>query len=789
MGLARRSFKDVAMARRFGGGRVLWGLLVLVMMALAVPSRAAAAAPPTAQAERLRQETMQAVKGRLSGALAQYCKDACVIVDVRVDLDEQLGESDDLGFEGVSGSDEGRNLYVARVQVDLQVDDRVTAVNRDRLLTIFRNTLQPLGTVIDIIWKPVTVPQIGTASAREEQLRHLLEQKVAQAVDKVFETYCPETCVLANVAVDGRLVTPDEAAGLPPEELVRDRAGAAILKVDHVDVDVTMDSAMAPEERTRITALLKAKTKFASPLSLEVTAVPFPESFARRQEKDQRQSSDPYGLGKLREMLKLFRELAGTKEILTTNSSKDQSTAETRAQTSSKDAATTDVASHGLNPWQMAAIAALLLALLGLIWFVVQRYGAASRDAKLMMLAAANDQQRQATATGEHAVGLGGQRLSTTQLSETQRREMSQRLRCDELREELTKIFMEQPRVAKETFSRLLLEEGVEETARFVHIFGQMVVFELLGDPNLHRDLTDLSEYYHKSSFSFSPEEELRLLTALRTRVTANEIRLLTRRQSDRFDFLHKLDANQLFNLIVDEKPQVQSIVLTQLDHKRRRAVFELYKGDHKVDLLRELSRADSLPKEFLANVAKVMQKKVASRPEFDTEHLRSSDILLELLEKSDLSEQRALMQNLMATNIEAARAIKLKLVTLDILPYLKDGHLLEIVMGLERDDLLTFLSGTRDNIRALILGKAPDELAESWNEDLANFKAASEQNYRIVEMQIIARIRHLATNGVINIVDINDMIFGKNADAAPVPRRPAQGAPAMTVKPINTAA
>ena len=78
-------------------------------------------------------------------------------------------------------------------------------------------------------------------------------------------------------------------------------------------------------------------------------------------------------------------------------------------------------------------------------------------------------------------------------------------------------MFMEQPKVAKETFSRMIREDGVEFTAKYVNIFGQVVIFELLSDPTLQRDLYELSEFYHRSSFDFSLEEQLELLEKLKT--------------------------------------------------------------------------------------------------------------------------------------------------------------------------------------------------------------------------------------------------------------------------------
>ena len=179
---------------------------------------------------------------------------------------------------------------------------------------------------------------------------------------------------------------------------------------------------------------------------------------------------------------------------------------------------------------------------------------------------------------------------------------------------------------------------------------------------------------------------------------------------------------------------------------------------------MQELCRGEPIPKEFLANIAVVLQRKVTARPEFDVENLRSSEILFDLMDKASLDEQRSLMHNLMRTNPEAARGIKLKLVTVELMPFLKDGHLLEIVLGMEREDLLCFLAGSPEHIRGLLLSKAPPELASSWVEDLENF-TGGEQNYQFVEMKVTSRIRNLAKSGSINLLVLNDLVFGSESE------------------------
>lgn len=311
----------------------------------------------------------------------------------------------------------------------------------------------------------------------------------------------------------------------------------------------------------------------------------------------------------------------------------------------------------------------------------------------------------------------------------------------------------------------MIEEDGVEATSKYVHILGKTVVFELLKDPNYRRSLRELSEYYHKTELEFTPEEEYKLLVNLKTKVTANEIRVASRRSIDAFEFLGKLDVEQVFALLNEETERVQSVVLSQLPSKKRQRVFELFEGAAKTSLMTELCKADAIPRDYLNNVAKVLNKKMTSSAEYDTENLRSNDVLLDLLEKSRLEEQKELILELEKTNSDAARAIKFKLVTVHMLKYIKTGHLLEILLGLDQDELVVFLSGAPDDVSALLLDQAPEELAESWQEELDNLRGVDEMKYRMIEIKILNRIKSLAAAGAINIGEINELIFSNSGE------------------------
>ncbi len=78
----------------------------------------------------------------------------------------------------------------------------------------------------------------------------------------------------------------------------------------------------------------------------------------------------------------------------------------------------------------------------------------------------------------------------------------------------------------------------------------------------------------------------------------------------------------------------------------------------------------------------------------------------------------------------------------------------------MDRDDLITFLAGTQEHIRQLFMSKAPYELTESWLEELNGMGLVDENNYKLVELKVFNKVRNLSNSGVINILDINEMIY-----------------------------
>lgn len=678
-------------------------------------------------AEMVKRKTLK----KANEILNQYCSRECDLVDVVPQLTESIVETTDLGFEVDDDTSPVTTWSVDGVVVRVQIDQKVSQSDVERLEKILKTHLSKFSPQVDLDWVFVESPRIGQANVGKMAMIEQVRTEARRAVQGTFKNYCPSQCVLENISVDGDMLIEEDVQGLPQSQIIRSPSSSQVLRINDIRISVALDQNFSEESRQQILDLLSSRLAFLSPVAVEPNIKAFPESFSQRQDRLRKLTDDPYGLGKLRETLSIFKELAGTKEILTTVDSKQSE--------------------FNKSPldWWMIVGACFIIVLAGLF---VSRLQKAKQEASHMERVAMANTQR-------------GEKVDEVKEDTDLKKGVEKTLLYNSLRDQTLKLIVDSPKVAKETFGRLLREDGVEKTSRYLDILGKVAVFDLLQDPSHRRNLLALSEYYHKSDFILNLDDKIELLQRLKTKFTASEIKVLAKQTSDLFDFLTKLDSTQSFNLIQDESPRIQSIVMAQLESKKRGIVFEMFNGQAKIDLLKELSQSEPIPKDYLANVAKAMQKKIKARPEFDTENLRSNNILLDLIEKADFQAQRELMVNLEDTNPESSRLIKMKLVTIHMLNFFKEGHLLEIFMGMDREDLLIFLGNVDTQLSRMIISKAPEDLAESWREDLQLFSQPDYTKYRVVEMQVLEKIRNLASNGAINLLEINDLLYGTSVD------------------------
>jgi flagellar motor switch protein FliG len=747
-------------------------MMIFTFIPLLVGS-ALAAGPSTLDVKKRGEQQVRQV---LEPLVNQYCREQCQIIHVETEVDLAVDDLTAPGFE-----EGGRaTLAPAAARVKMLVDENLGSQTRNKILALFKEHLDQLDYPVQVEPRITRFPQPASSTYRVAELRARVVRDIRASIQGMLTQFCAEHCVLGDFDVQTEAVNPEDVDYASSQEYFQD--GPAAIRVKGVKAVVMTDQALPPEEAAGMVEMVKLKVSpyrnsevlaqsMRFPKNLQMMAgaqVPWAQgrSPASSDGKESREIKDQKELREARDS----RETRESKELKDSTESRNQTTNQTlRQQNDSSDVRKErvehyekiervengDAVQAVLDKFKLYGII-LSSIMLALLFTLV----AISFRRQIFDGGKGQDGGKESSRDGKTTLATPDNLSLTNDEKATL---IGKRIEASRLHDELTAIYSEQPKVAKHVFTHVLTEEGVETTAQYLEIFGESVVMDLLRDPGLQSDLTELMDFYARNTFDINDDERLGLLKKLHHRTVTAKMQVHGSRSAVLFDFLAEMDAPQMFEMIKNESNTVKAIVLTQCDSKRRQVLFQSYDEPTQLKLMAELSRIDHLPKNYIHNVASALRRKKLENPKLNTEALPGTDVLVSFLERSSMDAQRNIIQQLMATSGgEALHSLKSKLVSVETLRYLKDVVLTEIITSVKHDELVQFLKGCNDEIRNSVLNKVPRDLGDDLSEELVMAETVSREVFAVVERKVLNRIKTMANSGQINLSDVNDRIFAE---------------------------
>lgn len=754
--------------------------------------------------EKAKRETIQEIQSVIEPLFDKYCGDQCKVLSIQPDI--QLSVEDEIapGFDQVEGAN-ALSLEPASVHIKVLIDEMIGKNSLKNLLELVQKHLDVFSYPVFIEKTMARFPQSQRAAQKAAELKGQIENDFKEKINQIIQQFCPQQCLLGDVDMQVDPVNAEEAQYGSSSEFVQ--SGETALYLRKVGATLLVDTSLTAEEQLNLLEMARLKTNNIKNVELAMKSMRFPENRAALLN---RKGATGAGAGEFFGYSDAFQgtkqassqDLKSTSDSKTTkaettnqstntrNSESNSSNSNSRTNSNNNSNSTSrfsensarqdryeryekiervedgDAVQAELEKIKVGAIlfACAVLALLVFIAIsTTARSRSSGKDASSMLkIFQVGSSRKRAREAGGAVAEKGQPRTNSENLNL-----IAKRYEIEQLKEELMKVYAEQPRVAKLVFSRILREEGVEVTAQYVFLFGEAIVIDILRDPSLQSDLNELMDYYVKTSFELTDEETLELLKALHNRTVAAKMVAIGNRSGNLFDFLVEMDHLQILELIRNESLTVTAIVLTQCNPQKRQAIYGHLDASTQLRLLTELSRIDHLPREYIYNVANALKRKRKDNPKLDTETLPGSDVLVHLLERADFEAQRTVLNNLTSFNPDSARQVLSKIVSLDTLLYLRDSQLLEIVLGLKHDELLRFLKGAPQHIRNAVLDKSPKELVDELKDELSQLNLINQETYQAIERKVINRIKALANDGSINLIEINERMFSKDRNPA----------------------
>lgn len=317
------------------------------------------------------------------------------------------------------------------------------------------------------------------------------------------------------------------------------------------------------------------------------------------------------------------------------------------------------------------------------------------------------------------------------------------------------------PNLKRSEFKKLLIETP-ESVGTFMNAIIEheeiegLIFFASLARPypdliSLLKPYMDYSSYLTMLNQIDTPEEERLdtesmdkfLLTFNSTvRALSNEKFALSSEKTNVFGFLDQLSNYQIVQLIRHDRPELSSVLFSQMDQKRRMALLELIEPNDKSEILMKVMELQRLPLSVIKEIGVRYARKAQELVGLENIDIDGHKAIIETLDAYDAPKQMKILDDIMATDLNKGQLIEERFIGFYNLHKIDKETLKNALTLFETDMLINACSGLGELPLEAILESRPPREREMIESELKSGNRINNDVVRNARKTILDEIR-----------------------------------------------
>ena len=218
------------------------------------------------------------------------------------------------------------------------------------------------------------------------------------------------------------------------------------------------------------------------------------------------------------------------------------------------------------------------------------------------------------------------------------------------------------------------------------------------------------------------------------------------------FEFLRRTPAEQIVVFLRNEAPQTVALVISNLHTTLAAQVLSNIDPEIQADVSLRIAMMGETRPEVVAQVENVMRSRLSAVGSQEYAAAGGVKSLADILNSSDRTTERHVLDELAKADSELAEEIRLLLFTFEDVVKLDDRSIQMVLKEVDQKDLAIALRGVNEDVRSRIFGNMSERGAELLREEI-DFQPP--QRKRVVEEaqgRIVGVVRRLEEAGAIVI-------------------------------------
>jgi flagellar motor switch protein FliG len=215
-------------------------------------------------------------------------------------------------------------------------------------------------------------------------------------------------------------------------------------------------------------------------------------------------------------------------------------------------------------------------------------------------------------------------------------------------------------------------------------------------------------------------------------------------------DSLKWMDSKQVANIIRNEHPQIQTIVLAYLEPEQSAEIINQFPEKVRLDLTMRIANLEEVQPAALQELNEIMEKQFAGQAGAQAAKMGGLKAAADIMNYLDTNVEGQLMDAIRDHDEEMSQQIQDLMFVFDNLIDVDDRGIQSILREVQQDILMKAIKGTDDVLKEKILNNMSKRAAEMMIDDLEAMGPVRISEVESAQKEILSVARRLADSGEI---------------------------------------
>jgi flagellar motor switch protein FliG len=218
------------------------------------------------------------------------------------------------------------------------------------------------------------------------------------------------------------------------------------------------------------------------------------------------------------------------------------------------------------------------------------------------------------------------------------------------------------------------------------------------------------------------------------------------------FEVLQRVPPERIAALLRNESPQTIALILASVQTALAAQVLARLPEPQQPDIALRIARMGETSAQVVEQVEEVIRHKLTAVVEREYSAAGGTKTLAEILNHSDRTIERAVLENLASTDEELAEEVRGMLFVFEDIAKLEERAIQQVLREADQKDLVLALRGAPENVKEIILTNMSERGAEMIKEEMEIQPPQRKRDIDAAQSRIVAIVRRLEESGAIVI-------------------------------------